>query len=220
MLLWLRGQVALELGDGGVGVGQLLLDRQGFPVSDQGVLLVADLVGQQAQVEAGLGQASQGLGAGVAVGLEAVAKAAGRRPAAPSGDACAGLRAPGCSSARARWRRRRGTASRRRSPASRAPRRGPLLLGQGLRLLGLRSRPRRLALTASASRTTRPDHRPRWCPRSRPAAPAAPGSPRSPRRGASARTSAAGRPGSAARPRTGSSARCRWMSAAKPLAVS
>ena len=59
---------------GGVGVGQLLLDRQRLPVGDQGVLLVADLVGQVAQVEAGLGQAAQRFGPGVVVGLEAVAQ--------------------------------------------------------------------------------------------------------------------------------------------------
>ena len=51
-------QLVLEVGDVGVGVGQLLPDRQRFLVGDQGVLLVADLVCQIAQVEAGLGQAA------------------------------------------------------------------------------------------------------------------------------------------------------------------
>jgi hypothetical protein len=65
-------QFSLVLGDGRVGVGQLLTDRERFPVCSQGVLLVADLVGQITEVQPGLGQPCQRFGARVMVGLEAV----------------------------------------------------------------------------------------------------------------------------------------------------
>ena len=59
------------------------------------VLLVADLVGEVAQVEAGLRQAGQGFGAASPRSAWRRSRRRGRRPAAPSAAACAGRRAPG-----------------------------------------------------------------------------------------------------------------------------
>ena len=50
MLLWLIRQLALELGDGGVGVGQPLLDRQPCLVRRQRLSRLAGLTSEDADV--------------------------------------------------------------------------------------------------------------------------------------------------------------------------
>ena len=117
------GQVALELGDGGVVVGQPLADRPGFLIEAQCVFLVADLVGQAAQVEGRGGQPGEGLGPGVAVGLELIAEGAEEGQRLLQEALAERLQRRVVLQLRVRRRRRRGTASPRRWPAARGPRR-------------------------------------------------------------------------------------------------
>jgi hypothetical protein len=67
-----RGQIALELGDPWVDPSQPLPDLPGFFKEAQGLLLVANLVGQATQIEGRGGQPGEGLGPSIAVGLELI----------------------------------------------------------------------------------------------------------------------------------------------------
>ena len=123
-------EVALKVGDRGVGVGQLLKDCQGLPVSDQGVVFVADLADERSPGRNWLCQAIQRFATGVVVGLEAVVKVLEEVQRLLQETLAEGLRDPGCSSVRVRRRLSLETASRRQSPAS-------PLLGEGLLILSI-----------------------------------------------------------------------------------
>ena len=94
MLLWLSRQLALELGVGGVGVGQLLPDRQCFPVGDQRRLACRRSRRSDRPGRSWPGPGEPGIRGGCRGRPGGGRGGRGRRPAAPSRAACAGPSTP------------------------------------------------------------------------------------------------------------------------------